>query len=238
MNAEHFGNYMLRDYHLIRELTNLLNNASDEIGNKLISMNKSIDGREEEITAQLRSELTLHLMEQIERVLGGVTIKGVKFDVFTYKRKEENKLGADLLGILTLNVGTENISKAYLAQAKVGHHNGTYIGTDPVLRFYNKDVLIQVKNMLKVTSDSFVFIYSPLGIYVIPALEVKLFNSNSISTDHFYYHKFGKFYEEFFKCFIGDHKITGDDVSPEDLPGIAEDTGANNAILIKVTIPG
>ena len=117
-------------------------------------------GREEELSSQLRSEINLHLLEEIESRLSGKKIKDIRFEVYVYKKKSEEPLvGADLAGILELNLDGVSISKAYLAQAKVGKilkndFNQRYMEcSDP-------RILKQVQDMLRITSSSFVFLYS------------------------------------------------------------------------------
>jgi hypothetical protein len=59
-------------------------------------------------------------MDRISKKLGGKNIHGIRFDVYTFKKRKENKVGADLLGLLEIEIGGKRITKAYLAQAKVG----------------------------------------------------------------------------------------------------------------------
>jgi hypothetical protein len=210
---------MLKDFKTLRSTSNIIKEASGSVVSDLLRMHPEIDGREEEFTSQLKSEITLHLMERIRSQLDGRVIHGIRFDVYVFKKSEENKVGADLLGLLEIEIGGEKITKAYLAQAKVG--SAYALGEGEVhARCYDARLQKQVKDMLNLTSDFYVFIYTNQDVFVVPALEVKLSGSNSISTQDFYYRRFGTFYEEFFKCFIGDHKIVPPHIEPSELANL------------------
>jgi hypothetical protein len=66
--------------------------------------------------------------------------------------------------------------------------------------------------MLNLTSDSYVFIYSEKGIFVTPTYGTKL-SCGKIDTRNQFYKSIGRFYSEFFNCFIGEHKANGQDLS-------------------------
>lgn len=75
----------------------------------------------------------------------------------------------------------------------------------------DKNLLKQCDDMLTVTSDSYVFIYSRQGIYSVPAF-------NFLRPSRYLHHKrIDRFFGEFLKCFIGDHKIVPVIKQPEDL---------------------
>ncbi len=88
--------------------------------------------------------------------------------------------------------------------------------------------------MLDITSDSFVFIYYPYGITCIPAFQVKLGNSQKVTTEEYPSHKVGPFFEEFFKCFIGDYKISPSAMGVTSLEEYAEKLTVMNVIQLEV----
>ena len=71
------------------------------------------------------------------------------------------------------------------------------------------------------------------GIDVISAQAIHLANNNKISTERFYTYKLGNFYEEFLKCFIGDHRITPYPVNKLDLSHFAQEVDAQNVLMIR-----
>jgi len=91
-------------------------------------------------------------------------------------------------------------------------------------------------DMLNLSSDSFVFIYSLRGIFCIPAFQIALGNSNTIDTARYPYHSFGTFFEEFFKCFIGDHKISPSALDATGLEDYAEKIKAQAVFQITVNL--
>lgn len=225
---------MLKDHRIVRRVSGIIRDASDEVMKDVLSVNSELRGREEEVTAQLKSEITLHLMEKIQAKLNDKTIKGVHFGVYTFRKVEEKQVGADLLGLLDINLDGQTLTKGYLAQAKVG----TAFGPDDDhlnARCRDDRLLGQIDNMLKVSPASYVFIYTRKGVFVVPASDAQSAGSNSINTEHIYNHRFGSFYEEFFKCFIGDTKIVTPRIQPKDLAALAKLNNSNNALLIRAS---
>lgn len=199
---------MLKSHRIIAEVGRVIKASASAVADRVINMHPDIQGKEEEITAQFASEVTLHLLEEVQQRLDGRQIKDVKFNIYVYRKKsEEPYVGADLTGILEMNLDGISVTKAYLAQAKVAK-----VIKDPFEEDYieAKDprILKQVQDMLRITSSSYIFLYSSKGIEVVSAQAIRLANSSTISTQNFYTHKLGNFYEELFKCFIGDSKLT------------------------------
>ena len=229
---------MLKKHRVTKRLGTIVREASEVVVQRTLDIHKGdIIGREEEITAQLRSEITIHLIEEIKRRLDGRKLNGVKFDVYIYKKRNEEKLtGAELAGVLEIEANGKKTTKAYLAQAKVCQIRKEDRFGNPVIYCYDKNIKDQASKMLSITSDSFFFLYTKQGIYMIPAVEVCSTCKNSINTEELYYHTFGVFYEEFFKCFIGDHKIAPIYKDVKTLATFAEEYKVNNVLYIKATI--
>ena len=210
--------------------------AASQVASDVLRDYSNLAGREEEITAQLRGELNRRLLGAVQEKLDGFDLGGCKVKVATFKKKQESSVGADLAGIFELEAGGRKISKAYLAQAKVG---SDYIGlqNQTFTRATNKDLLTQAESMLNTSSDSFIFVYSPTGIHCIPAFQVLLSGSNTVDTGSYPVRSFASFYEEFVKCFIGDHKIAPEHLHAKDLEDYAEKISANAALQISVKLP-
>ncbi|MGD6856364.1 hypothetical protein ACQCVO_14910 [Bacillus infantis] len=217
----------------ISGIEEIIKQASENVANRIIELQKDVKGREEKISDQLESEITLHLLEEIKGLLNNKVINGVNFVVRTYTKKEEKDIGADLGGLIEVTIDGKTIKKAFLAQAKTAEVKGGKKSTSKYIYTYNKDIPGQAENMLSITSDSFFFLYTNEGIYVVSALHVHGNDKKSINTKELYYKEFGEFYSEFFKCFIGDHKIAEIYDTPEELEKFAEDNNVNNVLFIK-----
>jgi hypothetical protein len=212
---------MLKDYGIIKRIASQMAAAADEVAAAVIGDYANLQGREEEITGQLRGDINRRLLENVSRRLNNETINGCRVSVATFKKKQENSVGADLAGAIELSANGRTISKAFLAQAKVGT---SYTGErgQKFVRGYNKDVVRQADDMLKISSDSFFFVYSDIGVHCVPALQVSLSGSNTIDTGHHPFHTFGAFYEEFVKCFVGDNLISPSALGATSLEDYAE----------------
>ncbi len=101
---------------------------------------------------------------------------------------EESRFGADVLGALSLN-----------------------------LPGYWKRMQAQCNTMLNFTSDSYVFIYSLNGVFVVPAISVAA--CQAVEDLHTLHPKnLSAFYKEHFMCFVGDRAI--DSASPRVLDNL------------------
>ncbi len=188
-------------------------------------------GREENITAQLASEFTLHLMDGVKERLDEKVINGVHFWVYLFKKREEKEIGADLAGVVRFERRGHVVTKAYLAQAKVGEVRKNEFNEDVVI-VRDPRLRSQVRNMLSITPNAYVFLYSPLGVQVVSAKVLNLLSQDTIRTDEVYYHRIGWLYAEMFKSFIGDHRLACY-LRRYDLKQFAQDIGVRNVLMIK-----
>jgi hypothetical protein len=225
---------MLKRAAVIKELASRLGDAAHAAAEEVLGARKQKTGREEELTAALRHELNKRLLENIKSSLNEAEINGSRVLVETFRKVQEKQVGADLVGVIEI-AGARSISKAFLAQAKVGQ---VYEGArgEKGAKAYSADLLKQVDDMLSLSSDSFVFIYSDAGLFVIPALQIRLANSKSIDTANHPYRSFGSFFEEFVKCFIGDHKISPDALGVTDLEDYLEELHVEAAFRVQLRL--
>lgn len=202
---------MLKTYRALEEVEQAISGAVDDILTGMYTSTPTLQAREEEFTAGLRYEVNGHLLERIQARLNGRGIHGLRFTVETFTKKQEHDVGADLASVLSVTLGNVNITKAFLAQAKVARPSGAAFVAS------SSDTLSQAGHMLALSSDSFFLLYAPTQVFVVPAFSVHLANKNRISTSEHYVHPLGQFYAEFFKCYIGDHKIPGHMTTPQAL---------------------
>lgn len=176
----------------------MANDVLDDIGRD------NLTGREETITPQIAREHTGHLFKAVQSRLNEKRVFGVSFKVHCFKHNEEMEIGADIAGIMTIRSAKQSLSKLYLAQAKVAASASTHGSRNTIVRAGDRNLLRQCENMLDRSSASYVFVYSKLGVHVVPASAIKLKGKGKVDTSTDYYRSLKMFYTEFFKCFIGD----------------------------------
>lgn len=115
---------------------------------------------------------------------------------------EEAKIGADILGALSLNLPEYSVKKGFLAQAK-RQEPGKALDAKEWKRLQD-----QCNLMLDHSPESFVFVYAMNGVYVVPAISVSACSGREdLHTLH--PKTLSAFYKEHFMCFVGDRVITG-----------------------------
>ena len=123
---------------------------------------------------------------------------------------EEKRHGADLMGVVDINIPHYRVIKGFLAQAK---------RAEPGHKFKNKDwdrLHFQCETMLLRTPDAFVWVYSKLrGIRIFPAVSVLTLKSKDIF--HLYSRSVSSFFENHIECFIGDRRLNSTDIETLDV---------------------
>jgi hypothetical protein len=124
--------------------------------------------------------------------IGGVAWHGRK-TTSRFEGSEENRSGADLLGVLEVDLADVAFRKGFLAQAKreKGGHGMQRLRQ-------------QCQQMLALTPDSFVFLYGKKGVEVLPAL---LYAEGSLGLRHADPWDLERFFAAHFASFIGDRKL-------------------------------
>lgn len=183
------------------------------------------DGR-----VQQEPAVTDRLLGVMEHVLNGQSIGGVVWTAKTLtdrgKGSQESKFGADFLAVFRVSLPDFNVTKGFLGQAKLVEPGQSFSAAEA-------DVLkSQCKKMLDHSPASFVFVYSQQsGIMVVPAGElVAARNCNPLELTAL---PLGKFYEQHFECFIGDHSIRSAD--PSGLESLRDRMMARKLFLLSGT---
>lgn len=126
---------------------------------------------------------------------------------------EEKRHGADLMGVLDIDIPDYHVKKGFLAQAK---------RAEPGRKLRKKDwkrLHCQCEKMLLRTPDAFVWVYSKsAGIRVFPAVSVLALNSRDIFD--LYSRGVSSFFEYHIECFIGDRRLNSTQI--ETLEALAE----------------
>ncbi len=198
---------------VISEIEREFGRVSDRLSEQVIKQfGNDIGGREEDISAGLKTELTLNLLNNIKKRLNRKTINNVQFKVEVFRKKTESITGADLGFVLKIVHGENVVKKGFLAQSKVcdkkkPKKGNFYYYCPPRAANVHSNVLKQADAMLNYTSDSFFFLYTKDGVKVVPAFSIKLNGKRGVDTRDFYFRHFRFFMKDFFKCFVGDHKV-------------------------------
>jgi hypothetical protein len=142
-------------------------------------------------------------------------IRGSQFGSIVWKARtlrtgpgraaEEKRHGADLMGVLDIDLPGYRVAKGFLAQAK---------RAEPNCRFSQRDwdrLHSQCEKMLLRTPDSFVFVYSKSrGIRIFPATAVLGLKSRNIFE--LYDRRVSSFFESHIVCVIGDLRLNSTDI--------------------------
>lgn len=123
---------------------------------------------------------------------------------------EEKRHGADLMGVVDIDIPDYRVIKGFLAQAK---------RAEPGQRFQQKDwdrLHCQCETMLCRTPDSFVWVYSKReGIRIFPAISVSTLKSKDIFD--LYSRSVSSFFEYHLECFIGDRQLNSTKIETLDV---------------------
>lgn len=134
---------------------------------------------------------------------------------------QEKQFGADFLGVLRVSVGQYRVAKGFLAQAKLATRNSARD---------RRKLVDQCRDMLDLSPDSFVFVYSTKSFRVVPAISVL---AAAGRLDDLYSRGIRRFFEAHVECFIGDENISSP--TPTGLERLAEAAQARTAFDISLS---
>jgi len=192
---------------------------------------KAIEAAEHKVIQGLQDKTIETEPSLTDRLLGAIDFafdEGIKSDGYLIRARTlrdrganapEAEFGADLASVLHIDTKEYKISKGFLAQAKLANKEGIYIEVKDnrclphiSLRLSSSSsrLVNQCHRMLCITPESYVFIYSNYGIFVIPASTVV-----SVSSDDNMYRVSFKTFQWFMKdhlrSFIGDLQLSAYD---------------------------
>ena len=174
----------------------------------------------------------------------GLECEGYQIRVRTLRDRGPNapeaEFGADLASVLHIATKEYRITKGFLAQAKFANKEGIYLNgsgrryPDISLKLgsASKRMVNQCRQMLLITPESYVFIYSEFGIFVIPASTVVSLvqdgNSYRVNMKTLRW-----FMEDYLRSFIGDLGLSAyDDNTFREL---RDTTFSNYALMVEMS---
>jgi hypothetical protein len=189
---------MIRDFAIIRESARHLAEAANATVDTLL------DGRIEQEPA-----FTDRMLGRIEQAMEGFSVKGVRWTAKTLTDRaphaQEKRFGADFVGVLNIDLPAYAVNKGFLAQAKMIEPH------QPIWAREYSHMHDQCAQMLSLTPDSFVFLYSKQGITVVPAISI-VSAVEGVNPHSLYSRDIARFFEEHFECFIGDRRINAPNI--------------------------
>jgi hypothetical protein len=170
-------------------------------------------------------DFTSQMLGHIRAGLVRVSLAGLNWDAVVLKRQtEEPRIGADFLGVLQFRLPGYEIQKGFLAQAKMA---------GPRRRIDSSRLLRQATAMLDRTSASYVFLYRPTGVTVVPAAAVVAANGDPRGLRAW---TVTRFFFEHFRCFVGDPRMPA--ASASTLAGLLEVAPARRVLAVAATTDG
>ena len=195
----------------------------------------------------------VHGIELASDAIEGVVIEFTVVDAIG-PGAAERQLGADILGVVRIELGELRIAKGFLAQSKRSNSDGLrfrpardehfshwlYRGEQELDK--SGVVLVtrpsarldeQCENMLKVSPASFVFVFGQDQVGVVSASAVHAHRGsrrrrwNSLGTK-----RLDDFFVHILDCFIGDPSLAA--ASVPELRGLAAQRGASAAMMLRI----
>jgi hypothetical protein len=168
-------------------------------------------------------DFTSRMLQAIERELNGKTVKGIIWEAVVTTshgpNTEEKAIGADFMGVLNINLPDYRVSKGFLAQAKLA---GSLSGQE-----MNR-LRTQCENMLKLTPESYVFLYAINGVRILPAISV--LSARDRDLTELYNRSIQRFFELHFESFIGDRRLSSP--SADQLDGLLKKYEVNHILYL------
>lgn len=154
-------------------------------------------------------DFTSEMLGRMKESMNGYRTRGVRWTAKTLTshrpNAQETEFGADFIGVVAFDLPEYKVSKGFLAQAK-------RIEPDSNIRSNDWDRMAkQCRDMLSITPEAFVFLYSRAGISVVPAAAIRS-SQRRCNPHEFYSRSIVRFYEDHFECFVGDLRISSADI--------------------------
>lgn len=194
---------MLRSLGIVRDMAQQISDAADG------AFEAYLEGEASE-----EPQVTDRILGAIGDRVRGYRSKGIVWKARTLRTgrgiaAEEKRHGADILGVLDIDIEGYKTKKGFLAQAKKAE------ASQPFGKAEWGRLREQCEVMLSRTADAFVFVYSKeRGIRIFPANSVLGLSSTNIF--HLYDRSVASFFEVHIECFVGDPRLGSTDIATLD----------------------
>ncbi len=179
------------------------------------------------------TDFTSRMVARIEDAVAEQNLPGLKWSAHVLRDRgphaDESQYGADLLGVLNIELPDYSVSKGFLAQAKLWRSGQTFS-----MREWDR-LTEQCEAMLDVTPHAYVLAYSPSGVRILSAAAVAAAALVPQSLDGFYTRSVSRFFEEHFECFIGDRRLSA--AHAKSLHGITATVSPRTTLLLQLGSP-
>jgi hypothetical protein len=166
---------------------------------------------------------TSQMLSAMRSALVRTSIRGFAWTSSIHdKRTKEPATGADFAGLLTIEIPDYSVRSGFLAQAKMA---------GPRKRIDRARLRAQAEHMLSLSPASYVFLYRPDGVAVVPAIAVSAADGDPRELDEW---TLGEFFTEHVHCFVGDRGV--------ELPGgippgeLLEDFQAQRVLIMSASL--
>jgi hypothetical protein len=120
--------------------------------------------------------ITERLLTRIEDSINQVSIPGTLFKAITFTDRgansEESRFGADFAGFFVIDLPNRSERKFFLAQAKIGLFQGGRATLGNLEKREAGRLIKQLADMVHITKESYLVIYTPMMIDFVPALSI------------------------------------------------------------------
>lgn len=162
--------------------------------------------------------ITERLSTRIADSINKLVTPGVKFHAVSFTDRgpnsEESRFGADFAGFFVIDLPNRSERKFFLAQAKIGAYQNGKVTLGNLTNREIDRLLSQLSDMVRISNQSYLAIYTPSAIEFVPALSI--LQAHSQSND--FWNTLPNyapslcvptFYTMNFNCYIGDMKALG-----------------------------
>ena len=183
---------------------------------------------------QQEPDFTSRLITRIQNAVRGQTTRGISWWAYTLTDRatgsQEHRFGADFAGLLEIRLPELTVVKGFLAQAKLLAGRGAMGPRDLA------GLRDQCERMLRLSPDSYVFLYLPNGIRIVPAVTVAS-SLGDVQPTEFHSRSIRRFFEEHIECFIGDRAFApGNRTFPDALEEVAQRYEARRVLWLMAKI--
>ena len=175
---------------------------------------------------------TDRLLARLEDQFDGTKIDGIAWRAKTFTDRgpgaQEKRFGADFCGVLNIKLANYHLTKGFLAQAKMIEANDR-----PLSKAEYERLQHQCRQMLRVTADSFLFLYGRNAVAIVPAISV--ISARRCNPHQLFTKSATGFFQNHFECFIGDPRLRAATIS--ELERLLKECELRRGYILEAKLP-